>query len=194
MAVSTPRAFRYDHATAPRHFRRPIRRTVDPDGNNESFRIDGFRQFIEHAPDAFLFVARGNDDGELRLKGSFFALHGLENSLLCRPWRGTRRQAQDELAFRHPHATYAGIDLELQQVIHLRQFFRAKIDPFAGPDGPQKFHAPDRGKKKQRLGIFQVSGRRGKAGRLGQGFGEDHSRNQWITWEMPAEDRVVAVE
>jgi hypothetical protein len=194
MAVPAPHGFRYYDTAPTRHFRRPIRRTIDPHGDNESFRVDGFRQFIEHAADAFLFVACRDDDGELRLKGWLSALHGFENAVLCRPRRGTRRQAQDELAFRHPHAAYAGIDLELQQVIHLRQFLGAKIDPFAGPNSAQEFHAPDRGKKKERLGTFRVTGRRGEAGRLGQCFGQDHSRNKRITWEMPEEHRVGGVE
>ena len=71
--------------------------------------------------------------------------------MLFRPSRGICRYAQDELAFRDPHAVYAGIDLKLHQIVHLRQSFGAKIDLFSRPDGTKEFHAPDRGKKKERF-------------------------------------------
>ena len=111
--------------------------------------------------------------------------------MLFRFYRGIRRQAQNELAFRDPHAAYAGIDLELQQVAHLRHFFGAKIDLFPGPDSPKEFHAPDRGKKKQRLCRFGITGGRSDAGRLRKRFGQNHAGNQWITREMTGEDRII---
>src|ERR1700682_4954696 len=85
-------------------------------------------------------------DGGLRVCSVLCTL--LRGSRLFRPSRGIRRYAQDELAFRDPHAVYAGIDFKLHQVVHLRQSFGAKIDLFPGPDGTKEFHAPDRGKKK----------------------------------------------
>lgn len=111
--------------------------------------------------------------------------------MLFRSSRGIRRQAQDELAFRDPRAAYAGIDLELQQVAYLRHFFGAQIDLFPGPDGTKEFHAPDRGKKKQRLWNFRVPGCRRDAGRLRERLGQNHAGDQWIIREMTDEDRIV---
>ena len=111
--------------------------------------------------------------------------------MLFRPSRGIRRYAQDELAFRDPHAVYAGIDLKLHQVVHLRQSFDAKIDLFPGPDGTKEFHAPDRGKKKQRLWNFEVTRGRRDAGRLRERLGQDDAGNQWITRKMTGEDRII---
>lgn len=111
--------------------------------------------------------------------------------MLFRPARGIRRYAQDELAFRHAHAFYAGLDSKLHQVVHLRQSFSAKLDLFPGPDGPKEFHAPDRGKKKQRLCAFVVTRSRRDPGRLRERLGQDDARNQWITRKMAGEDRIV---
>jgi hypothetical protein len=111
--------------------------------------------------------------------------------MLFRPARGIRRYAQDELAFRHAHAFYAGLDSKLHQVVHLRQSFSAKLDLFSGPDGPKEFHAPDRGKKKQRLGRFVVTRSRRDPGRLRERLGQDDAGNQWIIRKMTGEDRIV---
>ena len=115
----------------------------------------------------------------------------LRDSLLFRSSRGIRRHAQDELAFGDPHASYAGIDLELQQVTHLRHSFGAKIDLFPGSDSTKKFHAFDRRKKKQRLWNFRVTGRRGDAGRLRERLGQDHAGNERITREMAGEYWII---
>lgn len=115
----------------------------------------------------------------------------LRGSLLFRPGRGIRRHAQDKLAFRDPHAVYAGIDSKLHQVVHLRQSFGAEIDLFPGSDGTKEFHAPDRGKKKQRLWNFGVTRRRRDAGRLRERLGKDDAGNQWIIRKMTGEDRII---
>jgi len=115
----------------------------------------------------------------------------LINSILFRSNRGIRRQTQDKLAFRDPHAAYAGIDLELQQVAHLRHSFRAKIDSFPGPDSTKEFHAPDRGKEEERPGAFRITGGRRDAGRLRERLGQNYARNQWITRKMTGEDRII---
>ena len=111
--------------------------------------------------------------------------------MLFRPSRGIRRDAQDELAFRDPHAVYAGIDLKLHQVVHLRQPFGTKIDLFPGSDRTKEFHAPDRRKKKQRLWHFGVTRRRRDAGRLRERLGQDDAGNQWIIRKMTGEDRII---
>ena len=111
--------------------------------------------------------------------------------MLFRPGRGIRRYAQDELAFRDPHAVYAGIDLKLHQVVHLRQSFGAKIDLFPGPDGTKEFHAPDRGKKKQRLWTFAVTGGRRDAGRLRERLGQDDAGHQRVIRKVTGENRII---
>src|SRR6267143_676163 len=115
----------------------------------------------------------------------------LRDSILFRPLRGIRRQAQDELAFRYPHAAYAGIDLELQQVAHLRHSFGAKSDLFPGSNSTKEFHAPDRGKKEERLWDLAVTGCRRDASRLRERLGQDDAGNQWITGKMTGEDRII---
>ena len=112
--------------------------------------------------------------------------------MLFRPARGIRRYVQDELAFRHAHAFHAGLDSKLHQVVHLRQSFSAKLDLFAGPDGPKEFHAPDRGKKKERFRIFWVTRGRGDARRLGKRFGEDYARHERVVRKMSGEHRIIA--
>ena len=111
--------------------------------------------------------------------------------MLFRPARGIRRYAQDELAFRHAHAFYAGLDSKLHQVVHLRHSFSAKLNLFSGTDGPKEFHAPDRGKKKQRLGRFVVTRSRRDPGCLRERLGQDNARNQWIIRKMTGEDRII---
>jgi hypothetical protein len=111
--------------------------------------------------------------------------------MLFRPSGGIRRYAQDELAFRDPLAVYAGIDLKLHQVVHLRQSFGAEIDLFPGSDGTKEFHAPDRRKKKQWLWNFVVTRRRRNAGRLRERLGQDDAGNQWIVRKMTGEDRII---
>ena len=118
----------------------------------------------------------------------------LRDSILFRSSRGIRCQAQDELAFRDPYASYAGIDLELQQVAHLRHSFGTKIDWFPGPDSTKEFHASDRGKQEERPGLFRVTGRRRNAGRLRERLGQDHAGDQWITREMTGKDQVIRGE
>ena len=111
--------------------------------------------------------------------------------MLFRPGRGTRRYVQDELAFRDSHAVYAGINFKLHQVVYLRQSFGAQIDLFAGPDGTKEFHAPNRGKKKERLWNFRATRRRRDAGCLRERLCKDDARNQWITGKMTGEDRIM---
>ena len=111
--------------------------------------------------------------------------------MLIRPARGIRRYVQDELAFRHANAFHAGLDSKLHQVVHLRQSFSAKLDLFAGPDGPKEFHAPDRGKKKERLGRVGITRSRRDAGRLRKRLGQDDAGHQWITRKMTGEDRII---
>lgn len=111
--------------------------------------------------------------------------------MLFRPGRGIRRYAQDELAFRDPHAVYAGIDLKLHQVVYLRQSFGAKVDLFPRPDGTKEFHAPDRGKKKERLWNFGVTRGRRDAGRLRERLGQDDAGDKGITRKMTDEDRII---
>ena len=111
--------------------------------------------------------------------------------MLFRFSRVTRRQAQDELAFRDPHASYAGIDLELQQVAHLRHSLGPKVDWFPGPDRTKEFHPPDRGQEEERPRVFRVTGRRRDAGRLRECLGQDHAGNERITREMTGEDRII---
>ena len=111
--------------------------------------------------------------------------------MLFRRVRGFRRSAQDELAFRNAHAFYAGLDSKLHQVAHLRQSFSAKLDLFSGADGPKEFHAPDRGKKKQRLGRVGITRSRRDAGRLRKRLGQDDAGHQWIIRKMTGEDRII---
>ncbi len=111
--------------------------------------------------------------------------------MLFRSCRWIRRQAQDQLAFRNPHALYAGIDLELQQVAHLCHSFSPKIDWFPRPDGTKEFHAPDRGQEKERPRVFRVTGRRRDAGRLRERLGQNHAGNEWIAREMSGENRII---
>ena len=111
--------------------------------------------------------------------------------MLFRRAGGIRRSAQDELAFRNAHTFHAGIDPKLHQVVHLRQSFSAKLDLFSGADGSKEFHAPDRGKKKQRLGPFGITRSRRDASRLRERLGQDDSGNQWIIRKMAGEDRIV---
>jgi hypothetical protein len=111
--------------------------------------------------------------------------------MLFRRAPGIRRHAQDELAFRNAHAFYARIDFKLHQVVHLRQFFSAKLDQFSRPDGPKEFHAPDCGKKKQRLGPFGETRSCRDPGRLRERLGQDDAGNQWIIWKMTGEDRII---
>ena len=75
VTVSALHGFGYEGPASTRHFRRPIRRSVDPDDDDEFLRIDRARQLIEHAPDALLLVAGRDNDGELRSKYSLCALH-----------------------------------------------------------------------------------------------------------------------
>ncbi len=111
--------------------------------------------------------------------------------MLFRPRREIRRYAQDELAFRDPHAFYSGIYLKLHQVVHLRQSFGAKVDLFSRSDGTKEFHAPNRGKKKQRLCTLRATRRRRDAGRLRERLGQDDAGNQRIIGKMTGEDRII---
>ena len=113
------------------------------------------------------------------------------SSMLFRPRREIRRYAQDELAFRDPHAFDSGINLKLHQVVHLRQSFGTKVDLFSRPDGTKEFHAPNRGKKKQRLWNLRVTRCRRDAGRLRERLRKDDPGNQWIIRKMTGEDRVI---
>ena len=104
---------------------------------------------------------------------------------------GTRSYVQDELAFRDSHAVYAGLNFKLHQVVHLRQFFGAQIYLFAGPNGMKEFHAPNRGKKEQRLWNFRITRRRRDAGCLRERLGKDDAGNKWITGKMTGENRII---
>ena len=84
--------------------------------------------------------------------------------------RWIRCHAQDDLAFRDHDAAYTGLDLELQQIAHLRQPLGTKIYLFPGPNSTREFHAPYGGKKEQRLRLFGMSRGRGDPSRLRECF------------------------
>ncbi len=92
--------------------------------------------------------------------------------------------AQHHDAFRNDSLTHARANLELPQASHLRDFPRAQPDLLGWPCGGGKFDAFQRGQTKR---AARLTG--GDSRGLRECLREDHTRDQWIAWEMPREKR-----